>query len=111
MKNKPYIIAFLIICVFIAACSHKLYAPVEADAAWANTKWENIDLAALYRGKKYYSKNCGKCHSLKNPAKYSEKEWRQIMPKMAKKAKINDTTANIILAYVLTTAHGIRAQK
>lgn len=96
--------------MYIAACSHKIYSPTETDLAWAKTKWSNADMAQLMRGKTYYKANCGKCHGLKNPAKYTEEEWNRIMPKMKRKARIADSTSNIILTYVLTSAHGLKQE-
>ncbi len=52
-------------------------------------------------GDHLYNENCGKCHKFKTITKYSEEQWRKIVPKMAEKAKIDATKENKILQYVL----------
>lgn len=83
----------------------------DADAEYAHARWATVNKAKLTRGMNYYAASCHKCHGLKNPKNMTEDEWRDIMPKMQRKAKIADTTADIILAYVLTARNNMLQTK
>lgn len=56
-------------------------------------------------GQNLYEKNCAGCHDLPNPTDFDETKWKKILPDMAGRAKIDETTQNLILGYVVTTAN------
>jgi hypothetical protein len=43
------------------------------------------------------------CHGLEPREKYTEKQWRHIVPEMAKKAKLDANQEAVILKYVLAS--------
>ena len=98
---RKYIV---ITALFFAACGTtlKLAVPAESDATRAAAKFPGTTLADLNKGKAAYEANCGKCHGLKDPAKYSEEKWRKVNPPMAQKAGIEAATEGLILKYVIT---------
>lgn len=87
-----------------AACATALTlsAPTQSDADRANKTFPGITIVELNQGKIAYEENCGKCHGLKNPIKFSEEKWRKEVPPMAKKAKVDGKTEALILKYVVT---------
>ena len=97
--------------LFLAACSAaiKLSAPSQTDADRASKTFPGLTLADLNSGKTAYEENCAKCHRLKNPVNFSEEKWRKVLPPMAKKAKIDAKTEDLILKYVVTMS-GVKKQ-
>ena len=90
---------------FLAACSVtvKMTAnPAEADVQRGNKLFPALTLNSLNEGKLAYESNCGKCHGLFSPLKFNEAKWRKELPPMAKKAKVDANTQNLILQYVVT---------
>jgi len=58
--------------------------------------------ARLERGLYIYRENCAKCHAFENPADYGEdKLTHQIIPAMAKKAKLTTDDEQAVLVYLL----------
>lgn len=88
--------------VTLSACTAKLLEPVQADADRVNDRYPGYTLIDLQAGKSNYEKNCARCHKLKTPESLSEEEWNQVVPVMAKKAKIDAQTEDSILKYLLT---------
>ena len=101
-------ILYLYAIVLFSACSVTLLAPAQADADRGADKFPGLTLADLQQGKALYEANCGKCHGLKKPESRDEAGWREIMPPMAKKAKINDQEQQLILQYVVTMSEATR---
>jgi cytochrome c5 len=110
MSRKFVIATFFMVCILVNACSYKEYTLKDSDTAYAKARWADENIQELERGKMYYSLVCQKCHGLKNPSKFTEADWKNIMPDMQKKAKIADTTSNLILRYVLTARNGMLVQ-
>lgn len=59
--------------------------------------------AEVQQGGELFAANCGKCHKLFAPADFSDEKWKQLVPPMAKKAKLDETQGDKILQYVLWT--------
>lgn len=79
-------------------------AMTDADVARAAAKFPGATMASLNEGKMHFEENCGKCHGLKKPGNYTESEWREEVPPMADKAKIDKKKEDLILQYVVTMA-------
>lgn len=94
----------ILVCVtFLMACAaYKPIAPSQADAERATQKFPGTTLAELNEGKAIFEGNCNKCHSLKKPFKKTEEEVKNVLPKMAKKAKIDTKQEELVLKYLLT---------
>ncbi|MES2767264.1 MAG: hypothetical protein V4642_15415 [Bacteroidota bacterium] len=93
--------------MLISSCATVILpVPNAADATRAAEKFPGTTMADLDRGKVSYERNCQKCHGLVDPKSEPEAEWREIVPIMAKKAKIDAETENLILRYVVVmSAH------
>ncbi len=56
------------------------------------------------RGKTLYLAKCAKCHAFEKPEDYEVAEWRdEIMPVMARKARLDPADSAAVLAYILAT--------
>jgi hypothetical protein len=53
-------------------------------------------------GRKLYIAKCARCHKFYDPAKYSDKAWREWMDKMSKKAKLKPDQKEILSKYLDT---------
>lgn len=104
MKNKTLLIATITLIIF--ACKTKSTAVTDTKTT---TKEEPKPIIAnnlvglspeLAKGKALYETNCAKCHKLYEPKDFSAQKWVPIMYDMQKKAKIDDATADQILAYL-----------
>jgi cytochrome c5 len=114
--------SFIITCVlFLIACGAKKNistspAPTaastfnESDVKRASTKFPGTTAEHLNTGKTLYEGNCGTCHKLMPVGDYTEEQWREINPKMVKKANkfkganIDADAELAILKYVITMA-------
>lgn len=89
MKIKLFATATIGLILF--SCSPKVAQPVATEAPLSP------ELAA---GKMLYENNCGKCHKLYNAKDFSSENWKPILAKMQKKAKISDEDREKIYAYL-----------
>ena len=97
---------FHISILFIAfgslwACSFRLHPPTseQIDQVVKNQPGTNSDL--LQMGFEVYVDKCSQCHKLHKPWKYYQSQWeKEILPKMSKKAKLNDEELKEIKTYI-----------
>ncbi|MCX7985701.1 MAG: cytochrome c [Bacteroidales bacterium] len=106
-KNKLYsfIVFTCLVGILAYRCSGALYVPTALDA-----ERENIILDSLILGRELYIRNCGSCHTLYLPDRYSKTEWKAIVKRMQKPAKINDVQANAIYLYLTARAKKIESK-
>jgi|GEM_PF-1421400 len=65
-------------------------------------KISRAPLSELERGHALHQAKCAKCHGFENPANYEIDELTQdIMPEMARKAKLDMAGEKAVLAYLL----------
>ena len=57
---------------------------------------------AVAHGRDVYVLRCGRCHSLKRPADYSEEKWDTILPRMSRKAGLDRGEEADVRAYVIS---------
>jgi nitrate/TMAO reductase-like tetraheme cytochrome c subunit len=88
----------------LAGCASQLYKPVASDAAWATQHWQTTSQNDLARGRSYYVTNCSSCHKLYSPQEHDESGWVKAVDEMKTKARIADTTADLIVRYLVTGA-------
>lgn len=93
MKTKFLILAAVV--VLLVSCGTKKSAPAVTEAA--KTTELTPELAA---SKSLYENNCAKCHKLFDPKKFSQEDWKPILVKMQKKAKLDDTQIASISNYI-----------
>jgi len=96
MNSKYKTVLFVSIFVLvIIACSPALYMPTLAD-----TQKTGVSTDTLVLGRNLYVNNCGSCHGLYQPERFTTKEWEKLMPGMQKKAKCNNEETAIITKYL-----------
>lgn len=80
--------------IMIVACSQSLYIPT------LETVSNTHELEDMTIGRKLYIDNCGGCHNLYRPEKFSADHWHHEMVEMKEDAKITDAEAALILKYL-----------
>ena len=86
-----------IVLVTLVSCSKETVSAVTETSTISPIEYNEVEAANLY------TNNCGSCHALQPREKYTEKQWRNIVPDMAKKAKLDASQEAIILQYVLAS--------
>ncbi|WP_316632955.1 cytochrome c [uncultured Flavobacterium sp.] len=94
MKTKILILAAVVL--LIVSCATKKSAPAAVTEAAKTTELTS----ELAEGKNMYENNCAKCHKLFDPKKFSQENWKPILVKMQKKAKLDDTQMASISNYI-----------
>src|ERR1017187_7169934 len=97
---KKMIIGIALASIVGACVAYVPLAPSQSDMEWATRKFPGITLEELNNGKALFEQKCKKCHSLARPFRVSEADLLHVMPKMAKKAKIDVKTSDQILKYL-----------
>ena len=102
------IITISILVLGIAACHRKTAAPSStANTTTPPTEAPKVDAAhaeMVSQGKTVYTNRCGRCHALKNTADFTPQRWEGILKSMIPKAKLNETEAQQVTAYVMDNA-------
>ncbi len=99
MKKTLTFLSFLLI---VSCAAYKPLTPSQTDANRAQQKFPGTTLADLEQGKSIFEHSCNKCHSLKKPFTNDEATVRQVLPKMAKRAKLDNHQEDLVLKYLLT---------
>ena len=89
--------------MFLIACAaYKPIAPTQSDVDRAAKENPEITLADLNEGKAIFEKKCHKCHSLKKPFKKTDEEIVDAMPRMGKRAKLDEQQRKLVTNYLVT---------
>ena len=75
-----------------------LVTPAITDAAAARG-FTGTDAQA---GREVFLAKCGECHALQAPSAWTEDEWKDILPRMARRAKLDPDQARQVETYVLS---------
>ena len=91
MKFKLF--AVLAVFMLLLACSPKIVptTPVVLGA---------ILSPELAEGKSIFENNCANCHGLYAPQDFTAEQWKPILLKMQKEAKISDEERDKVYAYL-----------
>jgi cytochrome c5 len=84
-----------------AATASDNSATAEADATVMDLK-KKFSEAQMAEGKIVLETKCNKCHKLYKPTDRNVGQWEGILPRMVKRAKLDDTQAGNVRAYILT---------
>lgn len=95
------------ILVVLVACGTTKAALTQADADRGAKEFSGLTLADLNQGQIDAEKYCAQCHQYKKPQTRTQEQWKEIVPRMAKKdrpgiLKIDAKTEKSILAYYVT---------
>jgi len=61
-----------------------------------------LNPVARLSGKTLYETNCAKCHTLHNPAEFTQQRWNPILLKMQRKAQLDDNQMIAIKDYIFS---------
>ena len=117
MKKIQFLAGAVAAIVFFTQCSPKaggavasssssssISSPAEAVApTFDKTKYSD---EVMELGKATWRASCGKCHKLYQPNTHSMEAWERILPRMSKKAKLDDRQAEAVRAFVLSNVAG-----
>ena len=95
--HKIYLILgciFLLVAIF--SCKPTLYTPTTSSVSSTAT------LENLIEGRELFIGNCGKCHKLYNPTKFTNEEWRKNVNEMQKRAHITDEQKELVYQYLIS---------
>lgn len=92
------VLVLSVITLFIATACHKKAAPSAAVPAPAAAP--AADPALVEAGKTVYATKCTKCHAAKVVENYTVDKWAGILKSMIPKAKLDDTEAAQVTAFV-----------
>ena len=111
MKNYFITLSSLVL-ISCGAAQYVPVTPTQTDAERVQTSFASVTIEELNLGKSHYETQCGSCHKLKNPTRFSEAKWRDIVPKMTektnKKAKsvvVDAVKQEQILKYVVAMSN------
>jgi mono/diheme cytochrome c family protein len=101
--NRTIKVLLLLTVVFtLWYCSPKVLPPSSSELNQLKQSNPAVDTSNIVRGYDLFSRNCQKCHRLKNPANFTEEEWDKILPKMAKRTKLTSDEVGLVHTYVTT---------
>ncbi len=84
-------------------------SPKTTGAITNSTQTETIESYSdeqKVAGKAIWLANCEKCHKLYATTSYSLNQWKNILPKMTKRAKLDEAQALAVRAYIYTNTGG-----
>ncbi|KQO32643.1 cytochrome C [Flavobacterium sp. Leaf82] len=102
MKSKILILAAVVLLV--VSCGTQKSAAVATTETTAAPVTETTKSTALTpelaEAKNLYENSCGRCHKLYEANKFTQEEWKPILARMQKKAKLDDTQMVSISNYI-----------
>lgn len=106
MKINKGFILFITVSIWIIACAKTtLPLATETDAEKVSDKYPGITAQELAQGQVLYEQHCGNCHKLYSPDSRTDAQWKDVVPPMANKAKIDDKSEGLILNYLVSMAN------
>jgi cytochrome c5 len=65
---------------------------------------KNYTAAQMEQGKTIWQSHCHKCHKLYTPDSHSVTTWNNVLPRMTKRAHLDDNEAGMVRAYLIANA-------
>lgn len=105
MKKFSILIMLGTIAVSMVQCTPKKATTTEKSPSEkvADIK-KNYTEAQMAEGKTLFEADCAKCHRLHQPEEHDIAKWENVLPRMTKRAKMDDAQAGMVRAYILTHA-------
>jgi len=98
---KLRILTLTAVTLLLVSCGTKKAAEVAPAAPAVTETVKTTELTpALAEGKNLYENSCARCHKLYDPKKFSQEDWKPILVRMQKKAKVDDTQIALISNYI-----------
>ncbi len=90
-----YGFVIVIFSLLAAGCTSALKKPTFDDA-----QKSGVSVGNLIRGRDLYIGNCGSCHALYLPERFTGKEWKSSMDSMQNRVRLTDEQSELILKYL-----------
>jgi cytochrome c5 len=100
MKLKITLLAVLSMVIYSCASKSSIPTEVAKKEEPKEVVVANVMTPELAEGKTLYENNCGKCHKLYEVTSYSAEEWKPIVERMSKKARLSEVDGAKIFSYV-----------
>ena len=99
MRSFRYSLTGLALALLVFSCGPGYRTPPVTPQL---VKISQAPASQIERGYSLHQAKCAKCHSFENPADYEVAELTdEILPEMARKAKLNPVDAQAVLVYLL----------
>lgn len=92
MKYK--VLALSVVALVLYSCSSKSNIPT------AEVPKEKVLSPELAEGKSLFENSCGRCHKLYDAKDYTAEQWKPIVLRMQKKARLDDAQGLKIYNYL-----------
>lgn len=105
MRRSLTILSIAAMSVFMAQCTAKKTTTTtkSPEEVVAEVK-KNFTDADMEEGKVIFQSSCKKCHPIKEPETRTVEKWERVLPRMSKKANLDNEQSNKVRAYVLAHA-------
>jgi hypothetical protein len=101
MRRGAIRVSLMMFAAVEVGCASFDPPPVEGLVASAAQK-RGLEEARVEHGHELYITACVKCHRPVRPDSFSEANWDDILPKMVKRAKLDEQSHQDIRAYVFS---------
>ncbi len=100
-RRIPIFCIFLLVSLTLHGClSTEQIAPPIGLSMQTLAETEGYSITQLRRGRNLYITDCATCHSPEPVARYSQRQWDEIMPRMARETKMSLDDEQAVTAYV-----------
>ncbi len=104
---KKFSLLIILSGTVLFSCTSKKVATTEKSSAEVVAEIKkNYNEQQLEEGHTLWQNNCNKCHKLYEPSEYTVSRWENILPRMLKRAKLDDEQSGKVRAYVLSNSKG-----
>lgn len=100
MKNILKSILLLFLIISCTSKKHIVEKPIETIEV-TSTKPEITITDRIAQGESLYQNKCGNCHALPKVKDHSPENWKLIMLRMQKEARISDSERENIYNYIV----------
>lgn len=100
MKYKTSLLTVFVLFLFSCATKTKIVSEVKPEVISNEFVTESSESDIVKRGSLLYENNCGNCHSLPKTNEYTLEDWKPILDRMQKEAKISDQEKEDIFFYI-----------
>jgi cytochrome c5 len=90
----------LVVILTALGCASVKDIPAVDGPVAAAAESSGASIASVSHGHDLYVHNCNRCHPYKLPASRSKEEWAGILPRMTKRAGLNELEAADVRAFV-----------
>ncbi len=99
---KTRIIALSFVAALILSCNATKTAVAETPPPPPPVEVAAKPAEAHAKGQSLYDNNCAKCHKLYAATDFSQEEWKPILARMQKKARLDDAEMGLITNYLFS---------